>query len=99
MSRPFDKRPAGDDDGAERCAEAFTEAHGDAVEAGAVFLQTPRSCRDGLPQPRAVEVHVYRWISRARPLGDLLAVFQGQDGAGEGVFEGDEARGAVVDVC
>ena len=33
-----------------------------------------------------------------RPLGYFLAVFEGEDGASEGIFEGDEARGAEMGV-
>ena len=32
------------------------------------------------------------------PLGYFLAVFEGEDGAGKGIFEGDEVRGTVMDV-
>ena len=44
-------------------------------------------------------MHVDRWILRVRPFGYLSAVFEGEYGAGEGVLEGDEARGAEVGVC
>ena len=43
-------------------------------------------------------MHVYGWGLRVRPLRYFAAVFEGEDGAGEGVLEGDEARGAVVGV-
>ena len=43
-------------------------------------------------------MHVYGWVLRVRPVGHFLAVFEGEYRAGEGVLEGDEARGAVVDV-
>ena len=44
-------------------------------------------------------MHVNRWVLRVRPLGYFSAVFEGKDSAREGVFEGDETRGAVVGVC
>ena len=44
-------------------------------------------------------MHVYKGALRVRPFGYLLAVFEGEYGAGEGVFEGDETRGAEVGVC
>lgn len=43
-------------------------------------------------------MHVYRWVLCVRPLGYFLAVLEGEFGASEGVFEGDEARGAVMGV-
>lgn len=42
---------------------------------------------------------MYGWGLRVRPAGYLLAVLEGEDGACESVFEGDESRGTVVGVC
>ena len=43
-------------------------------------------------------MHVYRWVLRVSPLGYFLAVFEGENGAAEGVFERDEMRGTVMDI-
>lgn len=92
------KGPARDDDGPNRRPQAFAKAHGDAVETGAVLLQPTRSCCYSFPQPRTVQMHVDSRLLCTGPAGDFLAVLQRENGAREGVFEGDEARGAEVDV-
>lgn len=98
MARAGDETRGADDDGADGGAETFAEAEGDAVEAFAVVFQRPCARGDGFPDARPVEVHCYGWRLRARPLGDVLAVREREDGAVEGVFQGDERGGTVVDV-
>ena len=43
-------------------------------------------------------MHVYRWVLRVSPLGYFLTVFEGENGAGEGIFERDEMGGTVMDI-
>ena len=77
MSGSLDERRAAHDDRADRGAEPFAEAHGDAVEAGAVGREGARARGDGFPEARAVQVHVDGRGLRARPVGDGGAVGQG----------------------
>ena len=106
MPRCFHESGTADDDTADRGAEAFAKAEGDAVEAGAVGFQslyeialvfTPRDLRgDGFPEAGAVKVE-FDAIA-AGESGYCLAVFQREDLAAEGIFEGDEAGRRIMDV-
>lgn len=102
----FDESGTADDDTADRGTETFAEAEGDAVEAGAVGSQSsyeialvlaPRDLRGhGFPEAGAVEVEAYT-VAPGKS-GDGLTVFQREDLAAEGIFQGDEAGRRVVDV-
>jgi hypothetical protein len=95
-ARPPDERLAADQDAAHGRAEALREAQRDGVEAGREVRQRARARDDGLPDPRAVEVQLHAVL--AREGADAPRLGEGHDGAAEGVFEGDDARGARVDV-
>ena len=96
MASAFYEGCGGDDYGADRGAETFAEAHGDAVETVAIVFEGACACGDGFPEACAVEVEIYRWVLLTCPGGDGTAVGEGEDGSAEGVFEGYEPRGGEM---
>lgn len=84
------------DDAADGRAEALGEAHLDAVEARADLAQRAGAGGGGLPEARAVQVHVDGGILGARPPRDGADVVERQDGAPERVLQADDARRGVV---
>lgn len=94
---PLDEGVGAGDDAADWRAEALGQAHLDAVEALAYLAQRAGARGGGLPEARAVQVHVDGWGLGARPLGDGADVFQRQDGARQRILETDDAgRGVIV---
>lgn len=81
MAGALDKGLAPDNDAADRGPEAFAEAEGDGVEAGAVRLQGACACGDGFPEAGAIAVEFDAGGLGVRPSGDLLALCQREDGA------------------
>lgn len=96
MSRAPDEFPRPGHDAADGGAETFAEAQRHRVEAGAVFLQGSRARGDCFPEAGTIEVEGD--VVLAREAADGSAVGQREDGAVEGVFEGDEPCRAMMDV-
>ena len=92
MSRAVYERRRGYDDRADRGAETFAKAHGNAIETVTIFLKRARARGNGFPEACAIEVELYRWVLLACPGGDGAAVREREDGTAESIFEGDEPR-------
>lgn len=83
-------------DASNGCAQALGEAQAQSVKLRAKLLQSACAGHDGLPEARAVAVHLDAVL--AGELGDALDLAQGHDHAVERVFETDDPRGTVVEV-
>lgn len=98
MACSLDESRGADDDRTNGGAQTFAEAQTHAIEAGAVVFQRPCARSDGFPQPRSIEVEFNCGALGTCPVRYGLCFGKWEDGTIEGIFEGDECGGCVMDI-